>query len=423
MKRINVKYLHPGHRLTVALYDQDGKLLLEKGNLLTEDMMPAFRDPARPFVFAGEWDPDEFKRMSTSDPLSEHRAEADGMVDELAQKIAQEVKAVELEPKAPGKGFESKINRTLKTKRSIEEVDHCNNALAIGARTISDIANGLINPQNVGKVATGVIDELMNIFADDGSLLNSLTLLHQSSEYVCVHAINTAVFSINIATAMGLDADQVREVGIGALLHNIGMSMVPEQIVNADHKLNNAEHVDVQKHIGYGVYLLEKFKGLPASTRIIMYQNKERADGTGYPKRLKRHATHLYARIVAVADVYDAITSERPWRPALHPYHAMEYLLTNARSKFDPDVVKGLLRYLSLFPVGSFVELSTGELAQVVHSNEDDFLKPVVSILRNQYRETLSPPQLVDLHSASASKIASVADEVPNLDDLAGFVY
>lgn len=138
---------------------------------------------------------------------------------------------------------------------------------------MSDISQGVIKAEEVAEAATGVIDSLMNTFSTDASLLNNMTALRQSSEYAYTHSVNTAILSINIAMALKLNEKQVREVGLGALLHNLGMSMVPQQVLNAERKLNGTELVDVQKHIGYGLYLLGKFRGLPPTTRIIMYQN------------------------------------------------------------------------------------------------------------------------------------------------------
>lgn len=423
MKRLLVKYLNPGNTVSEPLHDQDGKLLLEAGKELTREMFDALLQSGRPFLYSGEWDQATFDRISKIVPLSDYRSTADNMIDALRKKLELSAAVVDLEPEPDGPEYEGHINRELKQNRSIDEVDACSEALDKGTETFGEISNGLIPPDEVHEAVGGVINNLMELFANDASLLNNLTSLNHGVEYVSVHAVNTAVLSINIATAMGYCDWQVREIGIGAMLHNIGMCMVPESVVMADRKLDSSEHIDIQKHIGYNLVLFEKFRGLPQSARLIMYQNKERADGTGYPRRLKRYVIHRFARIVAVADVYDAMITERPWRPAVHPYLAMEYLLTNARSKFDPEVVKGLLRYLSLFPIGSFVELNSGELARVIHSNEDDFYNPIVSILRNGNDEIIKPPQVRDLQTDENTKIKQVVEEVPDLDDLAGFVY
>ena len=199
------------------------------------------------------------------------------------------------------------------------------------------------------------------------------------------------------------------------------MSMVPEHVVNADHKFSSAEHVDVQKHIGYGLYLLEKLRGLPLTTRLILFQNKERLDGSGYPRRHTKNATHKFSRIVAVADVYDAMSSDRPWRKAHHPYRTMEYLLAQAHKKFDAEAIKGLLRYMSLFPIGSFVTLDTGDIARVVHSNHDDYSHPIVSVLFDEKRKAYTPPEILDLHTEPDTKVASVVEDELDLEDYLGF--
>ena len=334
----------------------------------------------------GEWNAADFDRYVHAIPLSDYRDVARQLSTKLEQSVDAELNKAQRNQVAAGPAFDKQMDHTHKKSRSADQVKRCATAHSGGVDSMSDISQGVIKAEEVAEAATGVIDSLMNTFSTDASLLNNMTALRQSSEYAYTHSVNTAILSINIAMALKLNEKQVREVGLGALLHNLGMSMVPQQVLNAERKLNGTELVDVQKHIGYGLYLLGKFRGLPPTTRIIMYQNKERADGTGYLRRRTKNATHLFARIVAVADVYDAMTTDRPWRKAHHPYRTMEYLLSQAHKKFDAEIITGLLRYMSLFPIGSFVSLDSGDIARVVHSNFDDFYRPIISILFDDHR-------------------------------------
>jgi HD-GYP domain-containing protein (c-di-GMP phosphodiesterase class II) len=406
-----VNVLIPGKPIDEPLFDEGGRLLLTKGNILTEEMTQSLRDNNKTHVYLGEWDEEEFKRYAEAVPLADYRDKAKQMGEQLGIRVESLINSGDLNPEPKGPSFENSIDHSLQSNRSKQQIAKCVDTHSAGIRTMSDIGHGIVKPTEVAEAAGSVIDNIMEAFSTDASLLNNMTNLQHTSEYVCIHAINTSILAINIATALKMDEHQVREIGIGALLHNIGMSMVPDRIVNCDRKLDPSEHIDIQKHIGYGLYLLDQFNGLPASTRVIMYQNKERADGRGYPRRRAASIIHLYAKIVAVADVYDAMISDRPWRKAHHPYRAMEYLLSQAHKKFDAEVIKGLLQYMSLFPIGSFVSLEGGRIARVVHSNFDDFYHPVVNVMFDEQKEALKPPEIIDLHDQDAVKVASVIED------------
>ena len=122
-------------------------------------------------------------------------------------------------------------------------------------------------------------------------------------------------------------------MGMAALLQDIGIAMVPEEILNAERKLTDVEFLEIQKHSINVLYTLEKMRGLPYIVKMIAYQAHERPDASGYPRRHHDRAIHKFSHIIAVADVYDAMTSDRPWRKAFHPYRALEHLIREAGKK------------------------------------------------------------------------------------------
>lgn len=194
--------------------------------------------------------------------------------------------------------------------------------------------------------------------------------------------MNVCLLSINIAAAAGYSESQVVEIGMAALLHDIGMTLIPESIRYKSGALNEDEHFEVHKHPVMGLHLLQKVSSIPDSVSFVAYQHHEREDGKGYPKARKGRFLHSYARIVMIADVFEALSSPRAFRPAHIPYKAMENMLTFARQGlFDRDFIKALINYASLFPVGSLVRLSTQEVAKVVEASHGHHTKPVVSII------------------------------------------
>ena len=154
---------------------------------------------------------------------------------------------------------------------------------------------------------------------------------------------------------------------MGALLHDVGMLLIPEEIRFKKGRLSKDEWYEVQKHAILGMHVLEKIPNLPESALYVAYQTHERENGKGYPKQRTGRFIHAFAKIVQVADVYESLCSQRDYRPPYLPYRAMELLIKmSVRNLLSIDFVKAFLAYASLFPIGSVVELSNHCIARVV---------------------------------------------------------
>ncbi|MBI4567577.1 MAG: HD-GYP domain-containing protein [Planctomycetes bacterium] len=260
-----------------------------------------------------------------------------------------------------------------------------------------------------GADATGAgrqVDELISLLVKDRALFLALHLLKKRDDYLYGHALHVALLGINTATALGYSEHQVLEVGYGALLADLGMIRVQDSVVRHRGPLNPEQTAQVRRHPALGLEVLRRLRGVPETTPLVVYQTHERADGSGYPRGAKAEGIHRFAQIVAVADVYDAMISERPFRPPMTPYVAMENILFEVqKGRFDASVVRGLLRYLSLFPVGSWVRLSDGRFARVIAANADRHTLPWVRVLYHKNRRPIAEPEIVDLSSQSALRI------------------
>ncbi|MBI4566802.1 MAG: hypothetical protein HY719_00230 [Planctomycetes bacterium] len=243
-----------------------------------------------------------------------------------------------------------------------------------------------------------VRDVLLMLVADKDLLLNLLND-QPPEDYLASHAVKTAVAAVNIATASGYGDEQVLEMGFGSLLNDVGMVRVAPEIRGKAGELTPDERREMQAHPAHGLALLRLVSGVPKSSLYVVYQSHERFNGAGYPRGIRGEDIHPFARIVAAADAYVAQASRRPYRDPKLPYHSMEAVIRAASERlFDGRVVRSMLEYLSLFPVGSWVELSNDTIARVVAANKSNYARPVVQMLFEAgSARPLARPALVNL--------------------------
>lgn len=420
MEVINVLELRPGTILEGPLYDARGKLLLAQGIPLTAEMSGSLKRSGLEHAYLGEWDEDEVRWYESGGPVADLAGQARDFARHVEETEDEADVAVELAPAE--KSFEAETDTHFQEHRPEKRFEQWRSLCDEGTNMVEDIVQGDMPPHEIRRQAERVVDQLMNAFATDMSLLVNFTNVKQSKSYLYRHSLNTAVLSINIAAALGYDRRRVGEVGLAALLKDIGMTMVPEKVLNAPRALSPAEFHYVRQHPAYSLYVLSRVPGLPHIVRFIAYQHHERADGSGYPRGRRKERIHPYAQIVAVADAYDALTTDRPWRKAYHPYRAMEILIREAnRGKYDGDIVRGILRFQSLFPIGTLVRLNTGEVARVVHMNEGDVDRPIIRVLFDASGARLRPPATVNLNEDYFRSVEAIIENDVDLSAFDGF--
>ncbi len=231
---------------------------------------------------------------------------------------------------------------------------------------------------DINKQVGNIIDELLN----NRNMMVNMMDLRSFDSYTYSHSINVAVLSIIIGITMNYKKDDLVKLGIGALLHDIGKVFISKEILNKAGPLTAAEYNTIKLHpqMGYD-YVVEKYL-VPILSRVTIADHHEKYDGTGYPRGKKKSEISFFGRIAAVADVYDALTSERPYRKALNPSDAMEYIMAGSGTQFDPDVIQIFTRKVAPFPVGTTVVLSNGWTGIVLENYESLCLRPRIRIFR-----------------------------------------
>ncbi len=238
-------------------------------------------------------------------------------------------------------------------------------------------------------------------------------------------SLQTALISMTIGAEMGFDADNVRLLGICGLVHDWGMTRVPEEILLKNAPLTEVEFLEIQKHPVHTIDLLGQITGIPGIVPLVVYQVHESLNGTGYPRGRRGMAIHPFARILHVADTYTAMTMPRCFADSTTPYGAIECLLNLASEKYiDSKVVTALLNAFSLFPIGSFVTLDDASVAQVLRPNRGKFNQPIVQIVRDSSgaKVPVCDEAIVDLANSERSVVQAIPtpgrNEIPFSKDI-----
>ncbi|OHD76962.1 MAG: phosphohydrolase [Spirochaetes bacterium RIFOXYC1_FULL_54_7] len=201
-----------------------------------------------------------------------------------------------------------------------------------------------------------------------------------SSNYLVNHSVRSTVLAVVLGGQLKLPPHRLIELGVAALVHEIGMVRLPPQLYMAGRQLTDTERKSITAHpiLGYNIL---KDKQFPLSICLAALEHHERMNGTGYPRALGGDKISLYARVIAVACSYDAVTSSRPYREAREGYAGMVDILKNDGKQYDDLVIKALVYSLSLYPIGSYVLLTNAKIGQVIDVNTDNPRYPVVLIL------------------------------------------
>jgi HD-GYP domain-containing protein (c-di-GMP phosphodiesterase class II) len=255
--------------------------------------------------------------------------------------------------------------------------------------------NGTVN---INK-AKDVVSELVSSVLENKDAMIWLTHLRDRDEYTAVHSLNVCIYSISFGRFLGLSKQETNTLGLGALLHDVGNLKVPENLLNKPGKLTKDEFTLVKAHAFLGYELLKQDSGMPPEALDIVLNHHERIGGHGYPNAKRDNEISHFARIVAIIDVYDALTTDRPYKDGLNSRTALDKLYNQAPSNFAQDLIESFIKFMGIYPIGSIVELSTGHTAVVIANNAKNQLKPIVGLVLNRKHEPYETIRLLNLSS------------------------
>ncbi|TDO94341.1 HD-GYP domain-containing protein (c-di-GMP phosphodiesterase class II) [Halanaerobium saccharolyticum] len=276
--------------------------------------------------------------------------------------------------------IEDKYSYNIEINEAIKDSTR-RNGKKIVTNTFDRIKNGFLdlNTQDLKGVVEDITDELV---LNEDVLLN-LVSLKSTSNYTYEHSVNVSVVCIALGKMLGYSKNELFKLGMGGMLHDVGKTLIPEEILNKPGSLTDYEYQVMKNHPELGFNYLQQIESISPLSRIVVYSHHERVDGSGYPRGLKEDKIHEFARVAAIADVFDALTSDRVYRDRWPTYKAAEYIMNHTEELFDYQLVKKFLPQVSFYPNGSEVILSSGHRAVVKDQNVGFPTRPVLRLIED----------------------------------------
>ncbi|MDO9535885.1 MAG: HD-GYP domain-containing protein [Bacillota bacterium] len=225
------------------------------------------------------------------------------------------------------------------------------------------------------KAAENIADEVTR----DPQVLLQIAFLKAIDDYTFSHAVHVSIYVTSLGKFLNLSKKELHELSLAGLLHDIGKVDIPPEIVNKPGKLTDEEFKIMKEHVRFSFNRVYRFEGINRDILSAIGQHHERIDGSGYLQKLKGPYIHKWARLLSIADVYDAITTDRVYRNAVLPHEGAEILMSNT-GKLDTDFLNIFIRNISFYPTGTQVILSTGENGIIVGTQPNMPLRPIVKI-------------------------------------------
>lgn len=342
-KFIRTRSLQDGMRIDQSILDKSGRVLINRGTILDDYMISSMLRLGIGGVYIGD---------GVDDPQSDPAIKEPPISKETKHIIEKNTVA-----------DRNKVQLTQMVKERVNE----------GVQFLFNNTNSNTFLDTTNRIAK----DLMRAITENDAIAVDIDALKVSDEYTFKHSVDVATMSMIIAKKHGFSDKEIYEIGIAGLLHDIGKTQIPPEILNKPARLTPEEFTVMKQHSLYAYNILKEKENLSDAIRLGVLQHHEKINGTGYPLGVPKEKICLHARILAIADIYDALITERPYKQAFSKRDAVEILMSMT-DELDISVMKSFLGSVILYPVGSLVKLSNGEVAKVVENKPECILRPTV---------------------------------------------
>lgn len=351
MRLLSTEHLKPETMLGKSIYNERDQVLLHEGVVLTERMIKRLIELGIPYVYV-------------KDPKTEHIVPKNTVPEKLRH---ESIKAIE------------------NTFRQIEKE--------------GTITGGSFVIEKASKRFMELIRTIMLEIKDNKELLSILADMHVHDQYIFTHSYNVTLYSLAIGMELKLSQKQLEILGLGAILHDVGKIDVSLDVLLKPGKLTEEEYEEIKKHAECGFQILKGVGTIPLLVAHCAYQHHERNNGSGYPRGLHEKDIHYFGKIIAVADVFDAVTSNRIYRKAMLPHEGLEILYSGSGTLYDQEIVEAFRKSVAIYPVGLTVILNDKRVGIVSKQNTGVSDRPIVQIIEENNMEVETPYEVNLLES------------------------
>lgn len=346
MRKLPLEYLRPGMVVARPIFSAEGKVLLNKGVVLKPYYIQRLRELGVPAAYVVD---EKLGDLEVTDIVSD-------TTRIKALKIVKEMMAARQELK-------------------------------------NSSGTSLIKPQRVQQVVDQIIDDLL----EQKEIMVNLMDIRAIDDYTFGHSVNVCILALITGITLGYTRSNLVQLGMGALFHDIGKTLIPLDILNKPGPLTPEEYGVVCCHARYGFDILSSQEEISPTVALVALEHHERYDGSGYPEGLKGQDIHDFAAITGIADVYDALTADRVYRKAYPPHEACELLAGAGNFRHDYRLIKAFLHNIAAYPSGTLVRLNTGEIGVVLDTPRGHSFRPRVRLLYDRYGRRLEVRREINL--------------------------
>lgn len=351
MRLINIDSCEPGIRLSKTIYNDKGKILLSEGIELTDKLIKK---------------------------LKKYNVNTIYIEDEQSEGI--------------------EIVETIPAELRFEAI----NTITEGFQTIAELNSdrshikGMIKSGRAIRSFQKIFKDILTCLTENKTAINLLATAKIHENYVYTHSVNVAIYACQLAIENGFPLKNIEEIGLGAMLHDIGKVYIPPEILNKPGKLTNEEYEEVKTHCVLGFEMLRKIHEIPLPVAHCALQHHERLDGLGYPRQLFDKEIHKYAKIISITDVFDAVTNARAYKSPMLPHKGLEILYSGSGTQFDSKQIELFKNCIAVYPQGLTVKLNDGRTGIIAKYNFNAAGRPLIRIIRDEENQEVIPYE-VDL--------------------------
>jgi len=388
-KSVSIDQLRPGMVLAKPVRASDSdETLLEAGVELAESEIRSLK---RREIYSVHVEPASFRQATEeSDSESSDLIEfSEEELEELAQDVLDDEKEERKQREQQRKEFYDKLRSF--TSSMFQKISQ----------------RGELNVSEIRSMVSTLISQMSR----DPQETIKLSRIRDDEHYIYSHTINVTILSIHLARQLDFSNNQIEELGIGTMLHDVGMTKISDEILLKKESLTDREFKLIRQHPRFKSDLLDAASGLSYFARSVIRQHHERMDGSGYPHSIDGKEISKFARLVAVTDSFDAMVSPRVYSDRRTSYDAMQVIIREGGQKYDKDMARYFFQNMAIYPIGTVVKLSNGAVA-VVQDTTDAPMRPMVKLILNEDGEKKEPAPILDLVENRSLTIKKVLDEV-----------